>query len=245
MDHWQTIFLGQRQLPRELSAFEIEAFFNYSAPERAVIEARRRPELKLGLALQIGFLRMSGCLLDALRIVPPSLWQHLGAQFAVPAPDLASLRALYRRAPTLIEHQQLACDTLRFRWVRERQRRALINALRGELACTDDRQKLLRFARRWLYAHRLLIVHERWLRSIIAAARRQYEARLAKTIHGSVDAGVLARWREALVTPRDSEPGLTMQNWLWAPPAKHSSRQINSCAAMQDALRRDHPRPDA
>ncbi|MHB8455963.1 MAG: PAS domain S-box protein, partial [Acidiferrobacterales bacterium] len=44
-------------------------------------------------------------------------------------------------------HRQLACDTLRFRWVRERQRRALINALRGELACTDDRQKLLRFAR--------------------------------------------------------------------------------------------------
>jgi hypothetical protein len=36
----------------------------------------------LGPALQIGFLRMSGRLLDALRIVPPTLWRNLkGASF--------------------------------------------------------------------------------------------------------------------------------------------------------------------
>ena len=35
------------------------------------------------------------------------LWKHLDARFNVAAPDLASLRAMYRRAPTLIEHQQL------------------------------------------------------------------------------------------------------------------------------------------
>jgi hypothetical protein len=61
-------------------------------------------------ALQIGFLRMSGRLLDAFRIVPANLWRHLGVQFAVEAPDLASLRALYRRGNTLFEHQQLACS---------------------------------------------------------------------------------------------------------------------------------------
>jgi hypothetical protein len=35
-----------------------------------VIEERRRPEFKLGLALQMGFLHMSGRVLDAARIVP-------------------------------------------------------------------------------------------------------------------------------------------------------------------------------
>jgi para-nitrobenzyl esterase len=44
--------------------------------------------------LQIGFLRMSGRLLDAVRMVPPVLWRHLGARFGVAAPDLASLRAM-------------------------------------------------------------------------------------------------------------------------------------------------------
>ena len=56
MENWQTMFLGLKQLPRELSAFEIEAFFTFSEAERATIETRRRPELQLGLALQIGFL---------------------------------------------------------------------------------------------------------------------------------------------------------------------------------------------
>ena len=58
---------------------------------------RRRPELKLALALQIGFLRMSGRLREAVRIVPPLLWKPLRARFNGAAPDLASLRAMYRR----------------------------------------------------------------------------------------------------------------------------------------------------
>jgi hypothetical protein len=71
MDRWHAAFLGLRHLPRELTAFEIQVFFQFSADEARVIEERRRPELRLGLALQIGFLRMSGRLLDAVRIVPP------------------------------------------------------------------------------------------------------------------------------------------------------------------------------
>ena len=38
MDRWQATFLGIKQLPRELTAFEIEAFFTFTSPERAVIE---------------------------------------------------------------------------------------------------------------------------------------------------------------------------------------------------------------
>lgn len=76
MDHWQASFLGLDRLPRELTDFEIEAFFTFTLGERALIEGRRRPELKLGLTLQIGFLRMSGRLLDAVRMVPPALWRH-------------------------------------------------------------------------------------------------------------------------------------------------------------------------
>jgi len=84
--------LSLKQLPRELTAFEIEAFFTFTLAERQIVEHRRRPTLKLGLALQIGFLRMSGRLLDAVPMVPPALWRHLGSQLAIAAPDLASLR---------------------------------------------------------------------------------------------------------------------------------------------------------
>ena len=234
MGNWQATFLGLKQLPRELTAFEIEAFFTFTLAERQLIEDRRRPALKLGLALQIGFLRMCGRLLDAVRIVPPALWRHLGAQFAVAAPDLASLRAMYRRAPTLIEHQQLACEALGFHWLSESQRRALVRALRQDLARTRDRQRLLVFARRWLYHHQLIITHERSLRSTIVSATRQYEAALAKSIHAGMDSDLLERWRQALVTPR--EAGLSQQSWLWAAPAKHSPRQIEELLERIETL---------
>ena len=52
--------------------------------------------------------------------------------------------------------------------------------MRDELTRIDDHERLLGFARRWLYDHRLLIVHERRLRTMIAAARRQHEAELAR-----------------------------------------------------------------
>src|SRR5262245_44792742 len=52
MDSWHATFLGLRHLPREVTAFEIEAFYQFSAEECRVIEERRRPELKLALALQ-------------------------------------------------------------------------------------------------------------------------------------------------------------------------------------------------
>jgi TnpA family transposase len=233
MDSWHSTFLGLRHLPREVTAFEIEVFFQFSADESRIIEERRRPELKLGLALQIGFLRMSGRLLEAVRIVPPLLWRHLGVRFGVAAPDLASLRAMYRRAPTLIEHQQRACEALGFRWLSDHHRRALVRVLREELTRTDDRERLLGFARRWLYDHRLIIVHERRLRAMVAAARRQHEAELARRIERSVEPSRLAQWRTALTEAHDS--GSSLQSWLWAPPAKHSSRRVEE---MVDRIER-------
>jgi hypothetical protein len=170
MDSWHATFLGLRHLPCGVTGFEVEVFFQYSAEEARIIEERRRPELKLGLALPIGFLRMSGRLLDAVRMVPPLLWRHLGERFGVAAPDFASLRAMYQRAPTLIEHQQLACDALGFQWLTGRHRRVLGGVLRQELSRSYGRERLLGFARRWLYEHRLLIVHERPLDGSISVA---------------------------------------------------------------------------
>ena len=35
MQAWQSVFLGTRELPREISAFELEAFFTFSGAERS------------------------------------------------------------------------------------------------------------------------------------------------------------------------------------------------------------------
>jgi len=110
MQGWHTPCLGLRELPREFSPFELQAFFTFSLAERELIERRRGDHRKLGLALHIGFVRMSGRPLNSVRAVPVALLRHLGQTLDIATPDLASLRALYSRGRTLFDHQQQACE---------------------------------------------------------------------------------------------------------------------------------------
>ena len=143
----------------------------------------------------------------------------------IETPDLASLRALYARGRTLFDHQQQACEALGFAWMTEHQRRALVRILRDEVAHSADRERLLLHARHWLYEHRLIIVHDRAIRGLVAAALVELETVTAQAICAEVPAVILKRWPSAVETTRpDGQP---CQSWLWSAPAKHSTRQIS------------------
>ena len=112
-----------------------------------------------------------------------------------------------------------------FHSISEAQRRALVRAINAELSRTSDRQRLLQFARRSLYGHKQVIPRERELRAYIAKAIRQHEATLVREIIEAIDPELLAQWK--ITIPQQREDGATTQSWLWAPPAKHSTRQID------------------
>lgn len=203
MQSWHSVFLGLRELPKEISEFDLQSFFTFTNTERAAIENRRQPLHRLGLALHIGFLRMCGRPLDAFRIIPAALWRHLGAQCGVGAPDIASLHSLYSRGRTLYDHQQLACRLLGFTWMTEHQRRYFVRVLRDELVRTSERNRLLAFVRGWLYERHVIIPHTRLLRRMIAAAVRQFEEELKTSIVAKVPPNVLSDWR--------ATPGRTLE----------------------------------
>jgi hypothetical protein len=234
MQGWHTTFLGMRGLPRDISDFEMKAFFTFDGAERDAINARRGDSHKLGLALHIGFLRMSGRLLGAFRVIPVALWRHLGNELGIAAPEVASLRAMYERGRTLFDHQQVACTVLGFQWMSEHQRRSLVRELRDEVARCADRDQLLVRARQWLYKNKLVIVHERAIRTLIAAALAQLEVETGTAIAASVDPATLDRWRASVSELRPD--GQTQQSWLWAAPAKHSTRQISEVLERIDLL---------
>lgn len=234
MQGWHTTFLGMRRLPRDISDFEMKAFFTFDGAERDAINARRGDSHKLGLALHIGFLRMSGRLLGAFRVIPVALWRHLGNELGIAAPEVASLRAMYERGRTLFDHQQVACTVLGFQWMSEHQRRSLVRELRDEVARCADRDQLLVRARQWLYKNKLVIVHERAIRTLIAAALAQLEVETGTAIAASVDPATLDRWRASVSELRPD--GQTQQSWLWAAPAKHSTRQISEVLERIDLL---------
>jgi len=234
MQSWQTTYLGLKDLPRELSAFELQAFFTYSRAEREVIDARYGASHKLGLALHIGFLRLSGRFLNALRVVPASVWAHLGKELEVRPPDVASLKAMYDRGRTLFDHRQLAQETLGFRLPTEHQNRAFVQVLRDEASRLSDKDQMLVFARRWLYDHKFLIESSRSLGTQITAALDLLETQTFTSITATVPSDLQEKWRKTLAQIRPD--GQTQQSWLWEAPAKHSTVQIAQVFERIDLL---------
>ena len=111
---WQTPYLGARSLPKKLSQWEIDHFFTLTADEREDISSRYSGLYQLAAALQLGFLRMTGGVLDGVRILPKNLLEHTGQQLDIDTPTIASVRALYRRLRTRYQHQQWAMKRLGF-----------------------------------------------------------------------------------------------------------------------------------
>jgi hypothetical protein len=68
----------------------------------------------------------------------------------------------------------------------EHQRRALVRVLRDELAQSADRERLLAHARQWLYDHKLLVLRDRDIRALVAAALTELERETATAISTSV-----------------------------------------------------------
>lgn len=103
MRHWHRQFLGRTQLPPTLSALAISEFFTLNGGEIRAVLSRYGMEMRLGSALQIGFLKMCGRPLEQLQRVPIPVLEHLGGQIGGAPPEIATLRAIYgQRRRTLI-----------------------------------------------------------------------------------------------------------------------------------------------
>ena len=116
----------------------------------------------------------------------------------------------------------------------EHQSRAFVRALRDEVTRLSDKDQLLTFARRWLYDHKLLIEHDRALRSQIVAALDLIESETGAVIASNIPSDKLEQWRQTLAHLRPD--GQTQQSWLWEAPAKHSTVQIAQVFERLDLL---------
>ncbi|UMY33482.1 Tn3 family transposase [Burkholderia contaminans] len=225
MDHWRLAYLGMRHFPHELTEFELNTFFTFSARERALIDGRRSHLYRLAVALHLGFVRMTGRTLDAYKQVPKRLWQHLGEQLGIDPPDLGTLRALYDdRTDTLTDHQKLAYEALGFKPMAEHQRRYVVRWLKERLSGRQDRSTALFDLKQWLYEHRVLIVHDRALRQLIVQAVQDVETALTQRLEAAFGAAVLDQW--GMLLPRPESGGASLQQWLWSVPLRNSTNQM-------------------
>ncbi len=161
MSRWEHRYLGQERFPDALSAMEIEHFFTLGEDELAAVQRRRTVLNRLALALQIGFLKMTGRTLNSVEIIPTGVLEHLGRQLGCAPPRIASIRALYRRRHTLFDHQAAALHTLGRTEASEHAERGLVAYLRREAAAPEMVEQLRQFWTVTAHARELLFINPR------------------------------------------------------------------------------------
>jgi hypothetical protein len=235
MRNWHIVYLGLRELPADLTDFELAYFFSFTDAERTTIESRRGPLHQLAGAIHIGFIKMTGRALDGFEIIPCPLLKHLGETLGIDVPTLASLRALYRRRTTLFDHQQWAAEVLGFQPLTERQQRFLAGLLRTEAQKAVTQSHLVRFARRWLYEKRLLIPGERRLLDVVRAAIPYAEQQMLKAVELAIPEPVRTHWFCELFNRRSK--GKSVLEWLQKQPGKASRKPLTEEVERVDYLK--------
>jgi hypothetical protein len=77
----------------------------------------------------------------------------------------------------------------------------LVMPLRREAHHAVTLNRLVEFARRWLYAQRILIPTDRRLRDLVRRAYADAEQAVQDAIHRDIPSHVLEEWRAALFLP--------------------------------------------
>ena len=235
---WHVPFLGWRRLPVDLSEFEIAHFFTLKPVDIHAVRSRYKEDLRLGAALQLGFLTMCGRPLDSLQRIPVDLLRHLGAQLDIAAPDIATIRAIYRRRrATLFEHQTWAIAYLDMRRLQPRDQNPLMGPLTDIVRAGVFGDHLRSATRRLLYEHRIIIPGQRRLGDLIRNATTKVELEALQSIEREIPAQTRDRWVQAL---RDTvgDCSLTLMEYLQEPPGKFSpatiERQFNKVQRLRD-----------
>jgi len=224
-NRWEHRYLGEERFPETLSGLEIEHFFTLDEDELASVRERRGPLNRLALALQIGFLKMTGRTLNSVELIPPQILDHLGRQVDCVAPRIASIRAFYRRRHrTLFEHHATALRLLGRSELIPHAERGLVAYLRREAAAVFDLAELMARCRSWLVEHQYLLLRERDIRRLAIAARRHQERALFKLIAAAVPAE-RDLWVPSLLAPIE-DGGVSRREWLGAVPSSKAVRGL-------------------
>lgn len=92
---------GFESLPRDLSRSELFRFFTFSDVDLEQIRLSRGDTSRLGFALMLGGVRLTGRFPYDLELVSPSLLVHVAGQLQISAPSALNYP---QRRPTRHEH---------------------------------------------------------------------------------------------------------------------------------------------
>ena len=234
---WQYQYFGATSFPKTLSDVEFRAFFTYSDEEIAALRTSFRSALRVGAAIQLGFLKMTGSLLEHTQIIPAKLLRHISAQLDIPTLTIASLRVIYKRQKTLYEHQWWAMESLGFSKATPEQQQAMLPYLRHEAKLAYSVDALVAQGKLWLYQNRYLALADRTIRDIARRAMAESEEGLFRLLREQLPLAKFKRIEAAVLRPH-AGTSRTVLEWLQQPPRKKSINALRERIERIEFLKR-------
>ena len=225
MRAFQAAYIGRHEFPKNLSEFELQQWFTFDERDRRGIRKAFRSRYWIGAALHLGFLAMTGTTLRSIEYVPGILLRHLGRQFVQKAPDLATLRSLYRRSQTLYEHQRWAAEQWSLGKFTEDVEKRLAAYLAERTHATLSANRLQQMAYEWLYRGYLEIPRRRVITDLVRIVIHtvvHHDHAVLRKHRGEV------RINACLQQLLEHRPGHSMTHleWLRRPPRRRSLKTL-------------------
>jgi hypothetical protein len=236
LGRWEQRYFGHDGFPQGLSPLEVQRFFTPTPQQHQVIQQRRTATNRIAFALQIGFLKMTGRLLNSVELVPPAVLAHLGQVVGCEPPRIASIRAFSRRRRTLFDHQTAARRLLGRSEVSEHGLRGLTAFLRREAIGLYNGVELAAKARVWLIDRGYVLPGERDIRRRTIRALRHQERVLFDAICAATDKALRQEWPKRLLEPAPDGEGTRLE-WLQTPPANKPASELGEHLAKLSFLR--------
>jgi TnpA family transposase len=231
-------FVGVERLPTKLSEFDVEAFFALTSDDIATIRSRFRRDRQVGAAIQLVFLRASGRNLDRVAVIPKNLLRYVGEQLGISAPTIASLQSIYRRQPTLYEHQRWARDYAGVGEFDDIAQRRLIAFLQIASEQATSLDELTQTAKQALFAEKTLIPAQSRLRDLAYAGFSRIEKLAVEAIQRWLPRRSWKTLVEGLYAHQSTDNSSTVVDWLRSSAGRHGPTTLND-ALQKIALLRD------
>jgi hypothetical protein len=168
---------------------------------------------------------MTGTTLRSLEYVPAAVLHHLGRQFNQPAPDIATLRTLYRRRPTRFAHQRWAIKQWGLREFDPAIEQRLTEHLRSRTNATLSRGRLEQAAREWLYRAYVAIPRRRAITVLVRSVVQSVSLQDHRDLRRYMTEWTVQGFIKELLSHR---PGgaMTHLEWLRRPPRRRSMKTL-------------------
>lgn len=235
MSSYLSRYIGAARLPRNLPEFDVDIHFQLSPESVEAIRDRFEKDRKPGsvdrmiaMAAQVVFMRTTGRTLDSVSLIPAPLLRHIGTMLNVATPNIASLRAIYRRRMTAHQHQLWAREHLGLQpfsdEVIERVREVMAAHAGG--ATTHD--ELVKWAQIWLHEQKILIPSDRRLRELAADAFMVTKQDTLRLIKKAIPAAQIKACCKAIFSLRShGQRNESVVRWLKTPPRRHSPSTLD------------------